>query len=468
MPVPTTNTEFLDRVGKSGLVEAARLEEYTKGLEADGELLADPRKLAMRMIRDGLLSYFHSSMLLQGKSKGFQLGGYHVLEKLGSGGMGNVYLCQHAQLKHCVAIKVLPTDLSREHVSRERFKREARAISRLDHPNIVRAFELGKDRHLHFLVMEFVEGVSLTSLVQQKGPLWIDQACHCIRQAALGLQHAFESGLIHRDIKPDNLLVTPGGVVKILDMGLVLFQGDQDVELTARFEKDSVLGTADYLAPEQAIDSHNVDIRADIYSLGATFYYMLTGQTLFGEGTLAQKLLWHQMRAPRPVRELRPEVPEALERVVMKMLAKRRVDRYGTLGDVVEALAPWTQAPPPPSHAEPTQKLSPLALALLGSEIREVPEHQAILRAIGSFKTQAETPTERGSTTDVTLPPRPAIPPAVAEPLETVPAADVPVAPQRQRIDHHRPSIIAWVGMGAVIVFLLIVIGVLIAMLLKR
>src|SRR5205085_3963910 len=157
MAVPVTSDDFLERLRRSELVEPARLDDYMRTLESDGVIDPDPRKLVTRMIRDGLLSYFHAAMLLQGKSKGFRLAQYQVLERLGSGGMGNVYLCYHTVLKRCAAVKVLPADKSREHVWRARFKREAEAVAALNHPNIVRAYDVGEDRRLHYLVMEFVE-----------------------------------------------------------------------------------------------------------------------------------------------------------------------------------------------------------------------------------------------------------------------------------------------------------------------
>ncbi len=465
MAVPATGVDFLERVRKSELVDGARLDEYVSHL---GEADSDPRKLATHMIRDGMLTYFHAAMLLQGKSKGFRLGQYQVLERLGSGGMGNVYLCYHTVLKRCAAIKVLPTDKSREHVWRERFRREAEAIAGLNHPNIVRAYDVGEDRQLHYLVMEFVEGISLTSLVRQKGALPYSQACHYIRQAALGLQHAFEIGVIHRDIKPENLLITREGAVKILDMGLVLFHGKNDDELTARFEKGSILGTADYLSPEQAIDSHKVDIRSDIYSLGATFYLALTGRTLFGEGSIAQKLLWHQVRPVTPLRQHRPDVPEELEAVVMKMLAKAPEDRYSTPAEVAQALEPWTEGSPPAPAARSTQRLSRLALMLVGSDAEEAPAHQSIMNALASFKPEAEKPTARSRNTEAgpqaAMVPSPPIEKTKPEPGKQELVVESAALPGGR----HVPALWLWIAMGGVVTFLLSVIVVLVVLLLHK
>jgi WD40 repeat protein len=252
-------------------------------------------------------------------------------------------------MRRRVALKVLPAEVVNEPGVLERFRREARAVAALDHPNIVRAFDFRQEGALHFLVMEYVEGASLQELVNRQGPLPIAQACAYIQQAALGLQHAHEAGLVHRDIKPANLLVDRAGVVKILDLGLARY-GPEGESLTKKFDEGAVRGTADYIAPEQALNLHNVDGRADVYSLGATLYALLAGQPPFHEGTVAQKLLWHQMLEPTSLRELRPQVPEELAEVVAGMMAKDPADRFQSPVEVIEALQPWAaEAPLPPS-----------------------------------------------------------------------------------------------------------------------
>src|SRR5262249_5276074 len=222
----------------------------------------------------------------------------------------------------------------------------------VDHVTMARASDFDQDDTVHFWVREFVDGPNLQDVIKKHGPMnWL-RTCHYIRQAALGLQHAFDAaGIIHRDIKPGNVLIDRQGIVKILDMGLARFFHDDDDLLTKQYD-ETVLGTADYLAPEQAIDSHNVDIRADIYSLGATFYFMLTGNPPFPDGTVAQKLMWHSMKEPTPIRQIRPEVPEAVAAVVEKMMAKNKADRYQQPLDVAAALVPLTTTPigPPPEH----------------------------------------------------------------------------------------------------------------------
>ncbi|MCS6852330.1 MAG: protein kinase [Gemmataceae bacterium] len=362
MAAPATVGEFLELVRKSGVIDEKRLDTHIQQLRSASALPEDPGKLAGILVRDGILTHFQAEQFLLGKWRRFTIGKYKVLERLGSGGMGSVYLCEHKFMRRRVAVKVLPTAKAEDPSSLERFYREARAVAALDHPNIVRAYDIDQDENLHFLVMEYVDGSSLQDIVKKFGPLTPLRAAHYIRQAANGLQHAHQAGLVHRDIKPGNLLVDRNGVVKILDMGLARFFRDEQDALTKKYD-ENVLGTADYLAPEQAIDSHAVDIRADIYSLGATFYFTLTGSPPFAEGTVAQKLIWHQTRQPKPIRSLRPEVPEGLAAIIEKMMAKDPKQRYQTPAEVSEALAPWTAKPiPPPSEAE-MPRLSPAAMA---------------------------------------------------------------------------------------------------------
>jgi serine/threonine protein kinase len=361
MAAPSKVDEFLDLVRKSGVVDEKRLDAYMERARATG-LPPDLGKFAGILVRDGILTHFQAEQFLQGKWRRFTIGKYKVLERLGSGGMGSVYLCEHKFMRRRVAVKVLPAAKADDPAALERFYREARAVAALDHPNIVRAYDIDQDEKLHFLVMEYVDGTSLQEVVKKHGAMDVTRAAHYIAQSAVGLQHAYQTaGLVHRDIKPGNILVDRNGVVKILDMGLARFFHDEEDILTKKYD-ENVLGTADYLAPEQALDSHSVDIRADIYSLGATFYYVLTGSTPFTEGTVAQKLIWHQTRHPKPVRTLRSEVPEALAQVLEKMMAKNPAERYQSPADITQALAPFTQTPIPPPPEKEMPRLSPAAM----------------------------------------------------------------------------------------------------------
>src|SRR5438132_1663195 len=229
-----------------------------------------------------------------------------------------------------VAVKVLNHELIDNPATVERFRREVRAAARLTHPNIVAAFDAEQAGDVHFLAMEYVEGVSLARRIAEVGPLPMAQACDYVRQAALGLQHAHERGLVHRDIKPANLLLAvKENVVKVLDLGLArLYQGaDADLTAAGLTQEGTVMGTPDYMAPEQAEESTGVDTRADIYSLGCTLYFLLSGHVPFPGGTLAQKLRKHAQAEPAPLGD---DVPAGLKAVLRKMMAKRPEDRYPT------------------------------------------------------------------------------------------------------------------------------------------
>jgi eukaryotic-like serine/threonine-protein kinase len=358
MPAPATVAELLDLVQKSGVADDNRLKPYLEKLKQQGGIPPEPSKVAGLLVRDGMLTYFQAAQLLEGKYKRFTLGKYKVLEKLGSGGMGTVFLCEHKLMRRLVAVKVLPTAKAADEASLGRFYREARAVAAVDHPNLVRAYDIDQDENLHFLVMEYVDGTNLQDLVKKFGPLDVVRACHYIYGAAVGLQHANEIGLIHRDIKPGNILLDRTGVVKILDMGLARLLHDTEDNLTRQYD-ENILGTADYLSPEQAEDSHAVDIRTDIYSLGATFYFLLTGFPPFPEGTIPQKLIWVRGREPKAIRAIRPEVPEEVVAVVSKMMAKKPEDRYQLPAEIMAALTPWASMPiaPPPVREMP--QLSP-------------------------------------------------------------------------------------------------------------
>ena len=362
MAAPATIEDLWGLLWKSGLVETQQLTAYGQKIQQEnGAAPETAEQLAQRLILDGLVTRFQAGQLLLGRWQGFTLGKYRLLERLGEGGMGAVYLAAHIHMRRRVAIKVLPPDKCKEPAALERFYREARAAAALDHPNIARAHDVDHEGRLHFLVMEYVDGASLQDIVAKSGPLPVPRALHYLRQAALGLQHAHESGLIHRDIKPGNLLVDRQGVVKILDMGLARFFADKSDNLTKELDAQSILGTADYIAPEQAMDSHSADIRSDLYSLGFTGYFLLTGTTPFGDGSAAQKLIWHQTRQPKPLRELRPEVGEEVAAILAKLCAKAPAERFATPKEAAEALRPFIPADVPNPPPDEMPQLCPAA-----------------------------------------------------------------------------------------------------------
>ncbi len=323
-------------IRQNRLLEPGQADEFAR-LQA---ALPEPRALAAELIRRGWLTPYQINQLLRGRGQELLLGSYILLERLGEGGMGQVFKARNWKLGQVVALKLIRKERLDNPDAVRRFHREIRAAAQLDHPNIVRAFDADKVGGTHLLVMEYVQGTDLAKLVKKDGPLAVDKACDHVRQAALGLQHAHERGMVHRDIKPHNLLLTPGGVVKILDMGLARLDRRADDEGSSTMTREgAVMGTLDYISPEQAMDSHDVDIRADLYSLGCTLYFLLTGKVPFPGGEALQKLLKHRLDKPIPVEQLRPDVPPGVAAVVRKLMAKRPEDRYQTPAEAAAALA---------------------------------------------------------------------------------------------------------------------------------
>ncbi|HEY1602532.1 MAG TPA: serine/threonine-protein kinase [Pirellulales bacterium] len=333
---------FLDLLRRSGLIEQSQLDSALAELDrrAPESPVTDCDPVCAHLVETGLLTQWQTEKLLEGRHKGFFLGKYKLLGHLGTGGMSSVYLAEHVAMRRRVAIKVLPNSKVKDTSYLARFYREARAAAALDDPNIVRAYDVDQHEGTHYLVMEYVDGRDMQVQVTADGPLSVPQAAEYIRQAASGLAHAHRTNLIHRDVKPANLLVDRKGTVKILDMGLAQFSDDDQASLTIAHD-EKVLGTVDYLAPEQAIDSHTVDARADIYGLGCTLYFALVGHPPFPDGTCTQRLMMHQTQQPESIRKQRPEVPEDLVAIFNRMTAKKREHRYQSADDVVEALSRW-------------------------------------------------------------------------------------------------------------------------------
>ena len=272
-----------------------------------------------------------------------KLGRYQLLDKLGQGGMGEVYLGHDTKLNRRVAVKVLPQVSVNDAGAIARFRREAQALAQLCHPGIVQAYDSEEEAGRHFLVMEFVEGASLAAVLKDKGRVPPARAADYVYQSALALQHAHEKGLVHRDLKPSNLLLTPQGQVKILDLGLARFLQDQ-IDDPARTREGTGMGTPDYAAPEQFRDAHSADARSDVYALGCTLYHLLTGQVPFPGSSFSEKYESHAHREPPPVEELCPEAPGGLALAVQKMMAKRPADRFQSAAELAEALAPFVAA----------------------------------------------------------------------------------------------------------------------------
>ena len=329
-----TAEAFLAVLEKSGLLKSEQFAEAQ-----DATLLTnDAVELADILVKQGLLTSWQAGQLLAGRTA-LLLGNYALMDVLGRGGMGKVFLARHVTMNRRVAIKVIYKGAGKDPASKERFLAEARSIAALDHPNIMRAYDVNNENDRFYIVMEYVEGRDLETIVRENGLLGYEEIAECIRQTANGLAHAHGRNIIHCDIKPSNLLLSEQGVIKILDMGMARLAGGEEDSSEQRENK--VLGTIDYMSPEQAMDGPNFDHRADIYSLGCTLYFLLTGRPPFDSGTLAQRIIKHQTQDPPDIYEVRPDAPRDLVDICLKMMAKDPADRYQTAEEVSRLLSGW-------------------------------------------------------------------------------------------------------------------------------
>ncbi len=329
---------FYNVVKQSGLVDDDVLK-----LALDQHQQANPgltvQQFADALVNDKIITGWQREHLIKGKHRGFLVGSYKILRMLGRGGHSSVYLAEHLTLKQQRVIKVLrQTATSRSSSLQQRFVREAQAAARLDHPNVVRCYDIVIDQKLSYIVMEYFPGEDLEKLVRRRGALPVGESINYIIQAAQGLEYCRQSGMIHRDIKPSNLFLTRDRKVKILDLGLAMLErGDeQDASLTQMYNDN--LGTADYIAPEQARNSHDVDFRADVYSLGCTLYHLLVGHPPFNQGTIIQRIAKHQTEMPTPIRRLRQDCPKQVEAICWKMIQKDPQQRFQSYRQLIEAL----------------------------------------------------------------------------------------------------------------------------------
>ncbi len=340
---------LVESLCQSRLLEPAQEAVLVRDLQGE---FPDPQQLAKELVRRGWLTAYQLTEVAQGRGADLLLGPYIILDRIGAGGMGFVYKARHRDQGRILALKLLRKEFVSHPLALQRFIREALAVTQLDHPNIVRAYEGAQVGSVPFLAMEYVRGIDLGRLVEQSGPLPIYQACDFARQAALGLQHAHERGVVHRDIKPRNLLVTRPGpdapiVLKILDFGLARLESDQDRE-NRLTRLGRTMGTIDYMAPEQAENCREADTRADIYSLGCALFYCLTARTPFAEDDLGTRLI----REAPPVQPLRLGISAELGAVLARMLARDPNRRYQLPAQVAAALQPFSVKPdraePPP------------------------------------------------------------------------------------------------------------------------
>ena len=336
-----TVEEFLKRIADCGLFAAESLQQLTSRLKSQ-EPFANGRDVGNWLVNQKHIAQGQLEILLKGIDCPLVLGSYEILDEIGAGGMGQVYKARHREMNREVALKTLKSSLTATSESAQRFQREVEAAARLVHPNVVVAHDAGESDSIRYLVMELVEGQDLSSLVRESGPLPAPEAIDCIVQAAEGLKYAHQRGVIHRDVKPGNLLLDNDGVVKVLDLGLARFN-EPDIASAADAEPltsaGMVMGTADYMAPEQASETRHADERADIYSLGCTLHFLLTGKRVFPAKTLWQTLSSHAEKPTPSLRDARADVPLELDEVFQRMLAKKADERFQSMQEVVDALA---------------------------------------------------------------------------------------------------------------------------------
>lgn len=331
--------EFLHALGRAEVLSDETIHELLQDTSAGGQSAV---QLAQRLAGQGLVTSYQCREVLEGRGGKLVVAGYLLLDQIGAGGMGQVYLALHRQMQRRVAIKLMSERAAETAEAAERFRREIKIIARLSHPNIVAAYDAGEDQGMLYLVMEYVEGETLQALVKRRGPLPIDEAVDYLVQAARGLQAAHAAGIVHRDVKPSNLLRDNTGTVKLLDLGLARLGDPTHVatDPSAReslTRSDQLLGTIDYMAPEQACDGGRVDHRADIYSLGCCFYYFLTGRSAYDRGSVIECLLAHRDAAIPSLRQVRPDLPTSLDETFHRMVAKRPEDRFAAMSELLAA-----------------------------------------------------------------------------------------------------------------------------------
>jgi eukaryotic-like serine/threonine-protein kinase len=335
-PTEAVPPDFLTLIRRSGVLSDRQFDEVS-GKVTSGEYPTETRALAERLVAERILTEFQANRLLQGKTLGLVVGRYVILERLGAGGRGRVFKAQHRLMGRLAAIKVIAPQIASRASSIARFHREMRLIGRLDHPNVVRAFDADQAAGDQlYIVMEYVPGRSLDHVLEDRGPLAAAEVVDYMAQAALGLAHAHERGIVHRDVKPSNLLLSDGGQVKVLDLGLsALMEADSRASFATA--AGLIVGTANYMSPEQAV-STTVDGRSDLFSLGCTMYHLLSGRVPFPGDTLAECLALRIKGPPPPITDFRPDLSPRLTQLLEKLMSRRPEDRFQTAAEAALAL----------------------------------------------------------------------------------------------------------------------------------
>ena len=391
-PVKSKSTEaphdLLPVIRNSGVLTDRQFTEVRAKVLA-GDYPNDSTKLAERLIREGVLTQYQARRLLANKPHGMILGKYVILDRIGSGSMGRVYKAQHQLMGRVVALKIIAPEIVSNERAVSRFYREMRLIGRLDHPNVVRAFDADSSTNVLYIVMEYVAGPSLAQILKNGALPPIDVVGYAA-QAALGLAHAHEQGIVHRDIKPSNLLVTDDKVIKVLDLGLgVLMEADN--HSTFATADGIAVGTVDYMSPEQACGK-DVDGRSDLYSLGCAMYHLITGRHAFPGDNPIERLGKRINGRPVPITNLRPDLPQSLVAVLDKLMANKPQDRYQTGIEAADALTALIRSRKPaavaPPKAEPVAAPTPLPPPPPPEIIRVEPEYPRWFRPMATLAEQ--------------------------------------------------------------------------------
>jgi serine/threonine protein kinase len=332
--------DFLKTVLRSGILDRAQLQQALGALPSEGR--DDPQRVAEHLVKSGKLSRFQARKLLKGAALGLVLGPFQVLAPIGRGATGTVYLARDSRSQQLLALKVLPPRRAREQERvLARFRREMEMFQRVAHPHIPMLYDVGVLHDVHYIAMEFIPGQSLHRLVAKQGPLAVPRAARIFSEVASALDHAHNQGLVHRDIKPSNILITPHDHAKLLDLGLALWEGERGSDRSVIGGAGYVVGTMDYISPEQARDPTRVDARSDLYGLGCTLFFVLTGRPPFPAGTSKEKIQRHLHDEPPLVTEFNTAVSPAFAAIVRKLMAKKPRERYPSAAVLREELLMW-------------------------------------------------------------------------------------------------------------------------------
>ncbi len=400
LPANVNCDHFLSKLSEVGVLSPDEFASVSDSVSS-AHPSTDARQLASQLVTKGKLTSYQAAALLKGEPD-LLIDKYLILDLIDVGGMGMVFKAIHRTMNRLVALKMISQQMLASDDQIRRFKREVRVAATLEHPNIVRAYDADESRGVNFLVMEYVRGDNLSRIVRASGPLSLSQAVDCIRQAATGLQHAHERGIVHRDIKPGNLLLDDQGTVKLLDLGLAHIDdsirldspenGSTDAdsgrpyvsrsELTAA---GAILGTASFMAPEQSLDAHLVDFRSDIYSLGCTLYFLLTGEVPYSGSTIFKVFVQHREAEIPSLQDQRPDVPDSVTAVYQKMVAKKPEDRFQSVSELIVALHDC-HIPPPGKETPRSKSKSAVTSNATAATISERGTTKESLFAIGKFR----------------------------------------------------------------------------------